>query len=359
MTPAALAQKTDVAAPSGAAAVGPDLSDVVAIAKTIHETRAQLLQETVDKMRGPRSSVWASQIPECARQGVYEFTAWNDKKLWGPDVQARINVGHYVEDATIDELKAIGKVAGFQVVDQQAKLQLEGGIHAKTDCRLEVNATRRRYVFEIKKVSAFQFEKIRDGVEGLEDLLGIWFMRKYVRQLMANMVGHNDDRGLFLLVCPDSGAWKIIPVALDRVEAEFSIAMAKTITAHVKAGTLPDRIDFDAETCGKCAFLAVCLPDVHNAPKVKFVDDGDLAAELEELKRLEPFKRQYDALWKKVKGLMQGVGETLNVGRFALYNKTSLTTKYKVPDEVKARYAVKEPQERLHVDEIGKSEGDE
>lgn len=332
----------------------PDLTDVVALAEVIRTKRDELLSRSIRP--APRQSVWASQIPECARQGVMEFTHWDQKKLWGPETQARINTGHYVEDATLAELTTIGKEAGFKIVEQQAHLSpdmgQQYGIHGRTDAKIEWNETRKRYPVEVKKMSGYTFDKIRDGVEGLEDMRAVWWMRKYVRQLMVNLLGQNFDRGMFILINAESGAWKIIPVALDYDEAEWSLKMAKTIKSHFEAKTLPDRIDFDAEICGKCSFLAVCLPDIEKNPAVKFEDNPQLEEDIARLKEIEPEAKEHERLWKRIKEAVAGAANVA-IGQWVVVNKTVMTTRYDVPDDIKKQYAKKLPTTRMAIERLG------
>lgn len=262
----------------------------------------------------PRRSIHASQIPECARQGVYEFTHWDQKKLWGPDVQALMNAGKVQEEAYKKELRALG----YQLVEDSSSIGQDMfdryGIHGYLDTKIEWAGT--RIPIEMKAVR----ENIYDRIESVDDMRQYAYMRKYIRQGLVYLLGTNQEAMLFAFT-NSRGGWKFIPLALDLAEAEGVLKMAEQIKKHVEAKTLPERIHYNHEICGKCAFQHVCLPDIQNDPTVKFMDNPEVVKDLDRLDEISPAASEYDKLWKKVKEIFDGV-QTAVVGNWVVTGKT-------------------------------------
>jgi hypothetical protein len=87
---------------------------------------------------------------------------------------------------------------------------------------------------------------------------------------------------------------------LDLAYAETLVKTAETVNRHIAAGTLPDRIPYDNEVCGRCPFLNICLPDIAMiAPSLE--DDPELLEMLRRREELKPASDEYRKVDEAVK----------------------------------------------------------
>jgi CRISPR/Cas system-associated exonuclease Cas4 (RecB family) len=284
-------------------------------------------------------SIYASGIGECDRQLVYNVTNWKDKKMWDVHAQARMNKGNDEERLMLRELEDLG----FSVVEQQAPLaedmRRNFGVGGRIDGKLVYNG--RRIPFEVKSVNPRLF----DNINTVDDLQQYVWMRKYPRQLTLYMLGHNEEVGI-LALSNLLGQWKFLVLTLDYAKAEDLLVRLESVNGHIKGGTLPERIDYDEDVCGSCAFAHICLPDIKNTPQVKWDDNPVLLKKLERRRELEPAKKEFEAIDKEVKATFDGAGPTTMVGDFIVTRKEVAKKEYMVKANTYTTTSIKHVDDR-------------
>lgn len=317
--------------------------------KTTAAQDAQLLISNIENAREkalaaklkPREalSIYASGIGECDRQLVYNITNWRDKKMWDVHAQARMNKGNDEERLMLRELEDLG----YTVVEQQASLSEDMkrnfGVGGRIDGKLVFNG--RRIPFEVKSVNPRLF----DNINTVADLQQYVWMRKYPRQLTLYMLGHNEEVGI-LALSNLLGQWKFLVLDLDYAKAEDLLVRLEGVNKHVKGATLPERIDYDEDVCGSCAFAHICLPDIKNVPQVKWDDNPVLLKKLERRRELEPAKKEFEAIDKEVKATFDGAGPTTMVGDFIVTRKNVARKAYTVDATEYAQTSIKHVDDR-------------
>jgi hypothetical protein len=134
------------------------------------------------------------------------------------------------------------------------------------------------------------------------------------------------------------GHWKIIPVELNYTDAESVLQTVEAINQNVADKTLPDRIPYDADVCGYCAFSHICLPDIVNEAIVKWEDNPAVAGMLDRLAELKPIHKEYESLYEQVKEIFKNVRLAI-VGKWTVTGKLSKRKSYEIPDDIKMKYA--------------------
>ncbi|TPW18834.1 MAG: hypothetical protein FD126_3289, partial [Elusimicrobia bacterium] len=266
------------------------------------QARAARLVEEIFKRRSlkltprplsPKNSLYASNIPECARQGVYEFTHWNQKPQHTWELEALFQAGKVNEEAFKVQLRELGLELVEDGVGLPPEMRSKFNIGGYLDWRIRWEGS--RVPFEAKMMSPMIFDKIaglgpevlksggvsREMIQrGVESMKRFSWTRKYLRQLTVYLIGLKEPVGIFALT-NGRGAWKFVILQLDDALADQVLKTARTIKRHVAAGTLPARIDYDNETCGRCPFVNVCIPDIKQDARLKLLENEELGRLLE------------------------------------------------------------------------------
>lgn len=334
-------------APSHPSLTGP-VAKAAALVTEIFKRRVESLQP-----KDPRrpTSLYASRIPDCERQGVYEFSAYKDKMPFTWELHALFGAGNVNEDAYKTQLRELG----FKLVEDGAPLsddmRLKYNIGGYLDWRIQWEGT--KFVFEAKMMSQHVFDAI-DGLtadvlktgeitpdmieRGVASMKRFIWTRKYLRQLYVYELGTHEEVAIFALT-DGRGRWKFVIVPLDYAEAERILKIAERIKGHVEGGTLPERITFTPEICGRCPFLNVCIPDIKVEAKLKIVDNKELADLLEVRDAHLESWRKVEKIDKAIKAFFENVKDGIfNVGNWIVQRKAENRTKYDIPDDVKAKY---------------------
>ncbi len=297
------------------------------------------------------NSLYASRIPDCERQGVYEFTNYKDKAPFNWELLALFEAGNTNEAAYKQQLRALGLDLvedGAPLSDDMRKKYNLGGY---LDTRIKWEGV--RIPIEMKLTNPNMFASIdglgadvlktgditQDQIErGIASMKRVIWFRKYLRQITVYLLGTGEEVGMFAFT-DGRGGWKFIIVPLDYEEGERILAIAERIKTHVDAGTLPDRIGYDHEICGRCPFLAVCIPDIASIPSMKIEGNEVLAGLLEERDaKLEKWS-DVEKINKKIKAFFENVAAgAFTVGNFIITRKAGQRKTYQVPDDVKLRY---------------------
>jgi hypothetical protein len=209
----------------------------------------------------------ASSIGDpCERRLCYEITSWEQKPSTEVGLERIFREGAIQERAVLAELLS----AGIDVIEQQQSFRVEN-ITGHVDGAISVrnNGESMSVPLEIKSMASHIWESIfrrgpgvYDWVEVVEGFQKKVWLRRYYAQLQVYALGKNAECAILLCKNKGTGALAQVNVHLDLVYAEELLQRAKRVEQHVAAGTMPDRIPFDPEVCGKCDFEALCMPDV-------------------------------------------------------------------------------------------------
>lgn len=270
----------------------------------------------------PRKNPILSDLGDCDRQIAYGVTNWKDKKLPSTDLQARFEVGHMMEKEMIIELMGMG----FEFVGGQEAITVhgKGGILLATG-RIDgfIKWQGEKIPVEFKSMHP----NVYDQVESLEDFSKKPWLRKYTRQLMMYLFGHNKEYGLFGLTnCLGGKKWFIL--YLDYAECELMLQRLENVAYHLKNGTLPDRIKYKEEICGRCDFASICLPDIIRT-EAEILTDPDLISELERREKLSDVSSEYNRLDKSIKKQLKGIEKGM-AGDFFITGKSVHRDGYEV-----------------------------
>lgn len=262
----------------------------------------------------------------CARYLVYKRISGDRFELPDVGLQSIFDQGSHVEKATVAELGELGYewVWGQRPFKDEAR-QISGRIDGG------ISKTHRSVLpGEIKSMQGTAWQAIRPGLGGLRDVLNhrSWFIRKYPVQIGLYLYMSNEPEGI--LVLRDKWYWRlrITPVPFDMVRGvvEEALTKADVVNAHVKAGTLPDRIDYDRDICGRCAARMICLPGMTGAG-AGFLDDVELVEMLMEYDKLSDYARRHEALKDELKDELNRRMEALGVREAVIGNRFVATLK--------------------------------
>ena len=291
----------------------------------------------------PRSS----NIPECARQGVYEIVAYNQRKPFDIHLIARFEEGDRQEAWVMAELSNIGAELKpkFRLVETQSDLPKEFidkyRLTGHLDGKIEFSA--RRVPFEIKSLNP----NLWDNIQMVSDLIADPFYSRYYRQMLAYMKASGETECL-LITTDCLGHWRFIIVPFSETDfEEMVVKKVNTINDYVKRNEgkadnwdLPERIPYSEDHCARCPFIHICVPDVTSGARVRFADDEKMAAMIDRRQEIEPFAKEFKAVDEALKDDLKLLKEPmLVVGNWIVEGKPQKGKKVVVPptDPVKLK----------------------
>lgn len=263
----------------------------------------------------------ASEIGHpCMRYLVFKRTRWADATLHDVNLQFIFDEGHIQERAVLRDLED----AGVTVIEQQrdyfwADIQLSAHLDGKVFVPIENDPEQTELApIEIKSMSPFVWVKINS----VEDMLNsrMAHLRKYPAQLTVYNLLSNASRGFLILKNKSTGQLKEIEVPLNYEYAESLLKKCEEINAHVQRGTTPEPIAWDENTCGRCQFAHICLPEAKREA-LDLTNDPDLEAKLKRRAELAPLRSEYEEIDEDVKAAVKEkpkvlCGNFLITGRF-------------------------------------------
>lgn len=272
----------------------------------------------------PRKNPILSDLGDCDRQIVYGVTNWQDKKQFDTELLARFEVGNIMEREIVRELLDMG----FEFVGGQEAVVIKGrGDVLLATGRIDgfIKWEGERIPVEFKSMHP----SVYDQVESVEDFQKKPWLRKYTRQLMMYLYGHGKEYGLFGLTnCLGGKKWFIL--YLDYAECEFMLQRLEAVQKHLAAKTLPERIAYKDDVCGRCDFATICLQDIVR-DEAQILTDDTTIADLEERESLKKAHSRYDALDKNLKTRLKGISKGL-AGDFMIIGKEIPRKGYVVED---------------------------
>ena len=246
----------------------------------------------------------------CKRYLVLRRTRWQEAELPSLSLQRLFGEGHIQERAVIRALED----AGFVVVEQQRDYEWkEYQITAHLDGKILLEGA--AVPLEVKSMSPYIFKSIHTAA----DLLNPRYphLQKYLAQLQIYMLLSNSEKAVLLLKDKSSGQIKELWMELDYQFAESLIQKAQSINVAVAAGILPERIPYTENICGRCPFLAICLPEVKR-DALEIITDPELEANLKRRHELAPLRAEYEQLDDQVKAILKE-HERVVVGDFLVH----------------------------------------
>lgn len=293
---------------------------VETLVRALTERRQVRLTQMINQY--PRRNPILSDLGDCNRQIVYGVTNWKDKPLPGPELQARFEVGNVMEREMTKELLEMG----FNFVGGQDSVEINGkdGILLATG-RIDgfIKWEGEKIPVEFKSMHP----NIYDQVESIEDFSKKSWLRKYVRQLQMYCYGHNKEYGLFGLTnCLGGRKWFVL--YLDLGECELLLQRLEKVAFHLALKTLPDRIPYREDVCGRCDFANICLADVVRNETDVLTDDV-LIASLERREQLKDSHTEYGKIDKEVKSKLKGIEKGI-AGSFMIVGKPTHKESYTV-----------------------------
>lgn len=240
---------------------------------------------------------------DCERCLTYWRTSWDQVAAHEVDLELIFREGRIQEEAVLRSLMD----AGIEVLEQQRPLSWrEYQVTGHIDGVLRVDG--KAVLLEIKSMAdqiwrsvAREGPKVYDWEQVASAFTTKPWLRKYYGQLQVYMLCKECEAAILLCKNKSTGAIAQINVTLDYGYAEKLIQRAERINAHVAAGTLPERIAWDDEVCGRCEFLHLCLPDRVNKNPIQFVEDEQAEKRLETRYEAEEASREFKAADEWVK----------------------------------------------------------
>lgn len=261
----------------------------------------------------------SSNIPECARQGVYSIIAYDKRKPFDTHLIARFEEGDRQETWVMQALTNLGQMLNFRVVESQStfpkefvdKYHLTGTIDGK------IAFDGRRVPVEVKSMNPNLF----DNIKMVSDLIADPFYSRYYRQMQSYMAANNETECL-LITTNCLGHWNFMVVPFCQADFdEMVVKKVEVINDYAKRNEgkaqeqweLPDRILYNEDHCAKCPFVHICVPDVTSGARVRFADDERMSALLDRREEIKPYADEFKSLDEAVKDDLKKLQEPMLV----------------------------------------------
>jgi len=294
----------------------------------LEKAEAERKRYPCDVNRASSIGYFVPELEGCVRRGVYERTSWEQKELWDAQSILRFREGDRQERAVLRDLMD----TGAEVIEQQATYDWkEYQIRGHVDGKLIING--QALPLEIKSCSPNIFPLISDW----DSLLKKPWLRAYQAQVTCYQLMQDVDQAVMLFRDKSSGLTKQVNVGLDYELGEACIRTAEEINRHVDAGTMPDRIT-DRQTCARCPFRHLCLPDIEFGEPLQIRDDPEFEERLDRAMgskdAADTYKKEWDIVRAEAKASAGPGGELkLIVGKWSLVGKTSKTGRFSLKVE--------------------------
>lgn len=212
----------------------------------------------------------------CARHLVLMRTSWEEATLHDVDKQLLFDEGNIQEEAVLATLRS----SGVRVIKQQVQFHLDdldvtGHIDGETAAPPDWPDGEGSIPIEIKSTSPANYARLAHAEDLVGTMLdGPWYHELYPAQLLTYCEGMGKGAAVWVFKNKVNGAIKDRVVVLDehREYVRKIHARVATVNQHLKAGTLPERIE-DDEVCEECGFAWKCLPDRVGRGQVQFLTE--------------------------------------------------------------------------------------
>lgn len=270
------------------------------VASIVDELRDAHTKMLRDKIKvSPAYSVRASSIGnECARELYYEQTAFEQRALYEPGLQAIFDLGNELEGYVVRMLNDMGFVVEQR---NRAVLDRQHNISGHLDGRLRRRNGEGSWPIEIKGLNPYT----ADSITTLDDIRGsrqAW-VRKYYAQLQLYQYLESDELGLFVLLNKSTGWPEFIGSPYDKTFVDQLLGRADVVKESVLKGEPPERKR--SLDCRRCPFVHVCLPDIDFGPGAQVVDEPELIEAIRRREENRPGKQAFDQADRMVKALLE------------------------------------------------------
>jgi len=289
-----------------------------------------------------KSKVWpchtnrASSLDDpCERRLVYMRTMWQKAKPVPPSLQGIFETGNELEPIIEKILATLGRSSSpqWRIVGSQsdidANMQRTHDITGHIDGILQVMSEDGTWlnacVVDIKTCSSHVFNTIHT----YDDLTKYPWTKKYRGQLFLYALGMDIDKCCIIFVNKQNlYDIKSIFFDLDYDYAEGLLQKAERVNAHVKAGTLPSKIN-SPEDCSRCKFAHECLPDLIATGNLELFDNTEIEELLKQRDDLQLSKKKFDAIERQLKKKLIE-GQDILCGEFIVQWKKVSRSAYEV-----------------------------
>lgn len=259
----------------------------------------------------PQGNTASSIGHQCERYLVYKRTRGKEAAPHSTHLQALFDEGKVQELEAIRLIRERGWLyergqEWMEWKDLQLRGKMEGVVLRSDNGRV-------KWAAEIKKASDFAFDKINTW----HDLVGgsTWHYRWLVQLQIAiyhvaSREGY-DDAGVLLLKNEGKSLIKPISVPMNMDILNGAFEKCKRINAHIKANTLPDRLEWTAGLCrgttGRtCDFYHMCNPEECLKAGQRFTSPEFISL-LERRESLDAPRLEYARIDRDVKAKLRGV----------------------------------------------------
>ena len=146
------------------------------------------------------------------------------------------------------------------------------------------------------------------------------WVRKYPAQISLYLLMDNAEEGLFYLKSKATSMPKAVWIKLDFEYTELILRKAERVNAAILTNTPPDRMEYDAQVCGRCPFAHICLPDRDFGQGAELLDNDEMLEWLKRREELKPLVEEFKGLDDLIKDIAKEK-ENLIIGNFWLKGK--------------------------------------
>ncbi len=316
-----------------------EIPNIVKAVTAVKEKK--IVKYPTDVNRASSIGYFVPELEGCLRRGVYERTNWEDKEMHDVTSQFIFDEGNNQEQQVFRDLSEAGIVVinqaqTFTLYDPRngndKKVLLRGSIDGKISIGNVAGHAEHVITCEVKSMNPNIFSQMNE----FEDFRKKPWTLAYMAQIMAYMLGENEEVGIFILKDKSNGTLKQIEVPLDYELGEAVMRTAEQINDHVDAGTLPEKIE-NVDKCRMCSFKKLCRPEVDWEVGPAIADDPILEQTIDQYMlpatiegSMEEIKKEAEKLYKtkiapKLKVSAQQNNGTINIklGKYLLTGKTA------------------------------------
>lgn len=296
--------------------------------------RIRRLRRQRIRQQSSSRTTWMSDAGHaCERYLFYRRTHGHLAEKFGPETQARFDLGRLFERWARAELEDAGIVireaelpvvwretdaAGRVIVDASGRIDNTIAVPAYGRAASDMVVT------DIKSTHPNVLAKIRSWDDMAES--SFWWVRKYPGQVIGGAIARARQLGFdpvgtrvaVVFVCKTDGEFEVFEHQITRddvltlgvrlTNVQLSVAAWAEATENGEDGArhIPRRIDRAAGWCGGCPFAeTVCFPDPPLADPLALTRDFRVVEWVRRRAELEEQRREFDRIDKQLKALLK------------------------------------------------------
>lgn len=293
------------------------------------EINGKLRQAKQERIKTyPCNNLRASNIGHpCERYLFLLIRNWEEQEPHGVGLQHIFDLGTYLEDYAIQQLKD----AGYEVITPTNRSwKIESPlITGREDIRLKDPKDGQLYPCEIKWISPYEWEKLNCVDDFYRSKRH--YVRGYPAQLMIYEYKFGKETGYFALGNKLTGEVKVIECPFDWDRADAFLKKGERIYHALDSNdieSLGRTTDF--HTCDQCALAHVCGASIVR-PETDIDAEGELAALVDERNDLAAAANRHKEINEEIKDLMTGRKKVIS-GDYVLERRTIKRGAYTAPE---------------------------